>query len=214
MNLKKDLLNLGIKSQASNPKDRLNIYIPIYAGGELIWDAQHRKHENQHIRLDKINVENKTVLDIGCNTGYISFRLANQAKHIIGIDKDPDILEVCNLIKEIDQVTNVDFIEIDKYKVFDSPVNILSQNPNYPFDVALNLSNFDIDITVRELKYWGNAAKVWYIEPTNHPDHFKDKDEFKKYGIEQFSQFGEVEFLTYTDYQHRGMFKLTMNEGH
>jgi len=211
MDLKTRLQEIIQQKEASNPVDRVNIYSPICLNGELICDTEKRKHENQHIRLNHINVEGKTVLDIGCNTGYISFQLANKAKHIVGMDKDPKVLEICNIIKELDQVNNTEFIEINKWDVFDSPNNLISQHPNCPFDVALNLSNFDIDVTVQELELWGKIATTWYIEPTNHPDHFKGKDEFKQYGIEQFSKFGEVEFLTYTDYQDRGLFRLTMN---
>ena len=205
------LLQLGELSGHSDPNQRVNIYIPIYANDELIWDAGKRKHENQHLRLNKIDVEGKNVLDLGCNTGYISFQLANKAKSIVGIDKDTKILEICNLIKEIDQVDNVEFIETNKWDLTQE-TNPVITHKNYPFDVALNLSNFHIEETVRELKLWGHIAKVWYIEPTNHQSHFTEQEETIKQAKEDFSQFGEVEFLTYTDYQDRGLFKLTMNE--
>ena len=206
---KQKLIEYGKGYLAPNPLDRTNVYIPIFAGGELLWDAQHRKHENQYLRVDKIEVEDKTVLDIGCNTGYISFRLAEKgAKYILGIDNDSKVLEICDLIKEVDQANNIEFVEANK-RDFNSD-NPVINNPNFPFDIGLTLSNFDIDATYREMEIYGHYAKVWYLEPTNHPDHFRDKDEFKSYSIEKFSKFGDVEFLTYTDYQDRGLFKVTM----
>jgi SAM-dependent methyltransferase len=208
---KNKLLQLGKQSNHNDPNQRVNVYIPIYANDELIWDAEKRKHENQHLRLNHINVEGKNVLDLGCNTGYISFQLADKAKSIVGIDKDPKVLEICNLIKEIDQIDNVEFLEFNKWNL-EKDNNLLENHKNYPFDVALNLSNFHIEETVRELKLWGHIAKVWYIEPTNHQTHFTEQEETIRQAKEEFSQFGEVEFLTYTDYQDRGLFKLTMNE--
>lgn len=215
---KQKLIEYGKGWTDPNPLTRTNVYIPIFAGGELLWDPERRKHENQHLRIDKIEVEGKTVLDIGCNTGYISFRLIEKgAKYVVGVDNDPKILKICNLIKEADQVDNIEFIEVDKKnftsrmkkQFFDNPV---TNHSCFPFDVGLTLSNFDIDRTADEMREWGNYAKVWYLEPTNHPDLYKDKDEFKSYSIEKFSEFGDVEFLSYTDYQNRGLFKLTMNE--
>ena len=208
---KNKLLQLGELSKHSDLKQRVNVYIPIYANDELIWDAEKRKHENQHLRLNHINVEGKNVLDLGCNTGYISFQLASKAKSIVGIDKDPQVLEICNLIKEIDQIDNVEFIETNKWDLTQENNPVITHK-NYPFDVALNLSNFHIEETVRELELWGHVAKVWYIEPTNHQTHFTEQEETIRQAKEEFSQFGEVEFLTYTDYQDRGLFKLTMNE--
>lgn len=211
MDLKARLQELIQRKGASDPADRVNVYSPICLNGELFCDSERRKHENQHIRLNHINVEGKTVLDIGCNTGYISFQLADKAKSILGIDRDTNVLEICNIVKELDQVNNVEFMEFDKWELANNPDNDLINHPNYPFDIALNLSNFHIEETVRELKVWGNIAKVWYIEPTNHAEHFTEREETINQSIKAFSEFGTVEFLTYTDYQDRGLFKLTMN---
>jgi SAM-dependent methyltransferase len=211
MDLKQKLLEISLKSRAPLLQDRVNIYMPVYAGGDLIFDAERRKHENQHVRFDAIDVEGKNVIDVGCNTGYGTFKLAPKANSILGIDKDVKVLEVCNIIKEIDQVSNVEFLEFNKWDL-EKDNNLLENHQNYPFDIALNLSNFHIEETVRELKLWGNLAKVWYLEPTNHSTHFTSREETVQQAISEFSQFGEVEFLTYTDYQDRGLFKLTMNE--
>jgi len=186
----------------NNP--RIDVYIPVYANGELIWDGNRRKHKNQHIRLDHIDVKDKTVLDFGCNTGYIDFRLIEKgAKHITAIDLKPELIKICLWIWALEKHYNtIDFICANKYD--------WANECNDTFDVGLNLSNFDYDKTIEELKEYGHLAKTWYIEPTNHNPHYKTTEEILEWGVNELSQFGEVEFLTHTDYQHRGLFKLVI----
>jgi SAM-dependent methyltransferase len=186
----------------NNP--RIDVYIPVYANGELIRDGNKRKHKNQHIRLDHIDVKDKTVLDFGCNTGYIAFRLIEKgAKHITAIDLKPELIKICLWIWALEKHYNtIDFICANKYD--------WANEYNDTFDIGLNLSNFDYDKTIDELKEYGHLAKTWYIEPTNHNPHYKTIEEILEWGVNELSQFGEVEFLTHTDYQHRGLFKLVI----
>ena len=204
---------LSISDNTLPAGERVDVYIPVVVGGEVIRDGNRRKHENQHIRLNPIDVAGKTVLDVGCNTGYISFRLKEKgAKYVLGVDKDPKVIRVCNTVKEYDGFTDIDFIEVDKgyfdptYK--DKVANPVLDSEHFPFDVGLIMSNWDIDATTHELGLFRHYAQVWYLEPTNHPSHYKSKEELVEYGVEKFKQFGDVEFLTYTDYQDRGLFKL------
>lgn len=194
---------LKIAYPYQNP--RVDIYIPVYAGGEVIYDGNKRLYKNQQSRLQYLDIKGKSVLDMGCNTGFISNYCAlNGATSVVAVDLKQNLIDVCNYIKKIDNISNIDFVcglKEDLEKDY-------SQKYNFPFDIGLNLSNHNIKITVRNLKKYGHLAKVWYLEPTNHEDHFLFKEETKKQGIEAFSQFGDVEFLTYTDYQDRGLFKL------
>ena len=43
-------------------------------------------------------------------------------------------------------------------------------------------------------------AKTWYIEPTNHPENRLSKEEIKEWGERELGKYGDVEFLTFTDY--------------
>ena len=194
-----------LKIANPNQDPRVDVYIPVYAGGEIIYDGFKRLYKNQQSRLQYLNIKGKSVLDMGCNTGFISNYCAlNGATSVVAVDLKQNLINVCNYIKEIDNISNIDFIcglKEDLEKDY-------SQKYNFPFDIGLNLSNHNIEITVRNLKKYGHLAKVWYLEPTNHEAHFLSKEETKKQGIEAFSQFGDVEFLTYTDYQDRGLFKL------
>ena len=70
----------------------------------------------------------------------------------------------------------------------------LKFNPEYPIEGTYKIN-----------------AKTWYIEPTNHPDHKLSKDEIKEWGERELGKYGDVEFLTFTDYQNRGLFRLNVN---
>lgn len=194
-----------LKIAEPNQSPRVDVYIPVYAGGEVLYDGNRRKHQNQHIRLQYLDVKDKTVLDMGCNTGYISNYCAhNGATQVVGVDLKQNLIDVCNYIKEIDNISNVEFICEEKRYVEQNWGDKFS----FPFDIGLNMSNHGIDTTVRNLKQYGHLAKTWYLEPTNHPDEFLSKEDTVKQAIEAFSEFGDIEFLTYTDYQDRGLFKL------
>lgn len=200
---KDHLLKIAYPHQ--NP--RVDVYIPVYAGGEVLYDGNRREHQNQHQRLQFLNIKDKSVLDLGCNTGYISNYCAqNGAAQVVGVDLYQNLIDVCNYIKEIDNIPNVEFVCGRKESFEENWGNKFI----FPFDIGLNMSNHCIEHTTKSLKKYAHLAKIWYIEPTNHPDKFLSKEETKKQGIESFSQFGDVEFLTYTDYQDRGLFKLVI----
>ena len=194
-----------------DPKQRIDVYVPVVVEGEVLFDGNRRYHANQNGRISKIDAKDKTVFEVGGNTGYIAFRLAEQgAKHVLSIDKKENLIELCNKIKEVDNVVNVDFLEFDK-GYLEQPDCEIRNHSNFKFDVGLLMSNFDYDICIKEIQQFGDYAKVWYVEPTNHDPHYRTQEEIMNWGMNELSQFGEVEFLTYTDYQHRGMFKVTMN---
>jgi SAM-dependent methyltransferase len=185
-------------------------YTPIVIDGEVFHEARSRKHENQ-FRFDYIDVKDKTVCDLGCNNGYSSFLFAERgAKRVIGIEKDPIIAKVAKLVADVKNLPNVEILQ-GKYQDY------FTKNKNEVFDVAVFTSEQDyngvliiLSCLIGEQTYSINA-KTWYIEPTNHPDHKLSKDEIKEWGERELGKYGDVEFLTFTDYQNRGLFRLNVN---
>ena len=55
----------------------------------------------------------KTVLDIGCGTGELVFRLARQASMVTGVDLNDEMLTYSRLKQKKGQVENVEFISKD-----------------------------------------------------------------------------------------------------
>ena len=185
-------------------------YTPIVIDGEVFHEAKSRKHENQ-FRFDYIDVKDKTVCDLGCNNGYSSFLFAERgAKKVLAIERDLEIGEILELVADIKNLPNVETY-IGMYQEY------FTKNKNEVFDVAVFTSEQDyngvliiLSCLIGEQTYSINA-KTWYIEPTNHPDHKLSKDEIKEWGERELGKYGDVEFLTFTDYQNRGLFRLNVN---
>ncbi len=185
-------------------------YTPIVIDGEVFHEAKSRKHENQ-FRFDYIDVKDKTVCDLGCNNGYSSFLFAERgAKKVLAIERDLDIGEILELVADIKNLPNVETY-IGMYQEY------FTKNKNEVFDVAVFTSEQDyngvliiLSCLIGEQTYSINA-KTWYIEPTNHPDHKLSKEEIKEWGERELGKYGDVEFLTFTDYQNRGLFRLNVN---
>ena len=199
-------LNDYIKKLSHSEKKHAT-YTPIVHNGEILYEGS-RKHENQ-FRFDYIDVKDKTVVDLGCNNGYSSFIFGeNGAKKVLGIEKEPFICDVAKILKEMKGYDNVDFYNGMYQDYFQS---------NEEFDVAVYTSEGGYDsvrIVLSSLtpntQTYQIRAKTWYIEPVNHivEDGNKSTEQIKEWGLSELSQYGEVEFLTHTDYQNRGLFKL------
>ena len=189
------------------------LYTPIVIDGNVLYEGN-RKHSNQ-FRFDYIDVKDKIVCDLGCNNGYSSSRFAeNGAKRVIGIEKDPIIAKVAKLVADVKNLPNVEIFQGTYQDYFDH-----RQHPehNLEFDVVVFTSEQDyrgvctvLDCAFNPDEYLINT-KTWYIEPTNHPDHKLSKEEIKEWGETELSKYGDVEFLTFTDYQNRGLFKINVN---
>lgn len=75
-----------------------------------------------------------SLLDIGCNLGYFTFKAAEKNKMAFGVDADPFYLITCNAVKNTQKIDNVHFLKglIDKA--------YLEQMPSY--DAVFNFSVF------------------------------------------------------------------------
>ena len=62
-----------------------------------------------------LSFKDKSVLDIGCNSGEILFSLQN-IKFGVGVDFDPYKINMCNLIKRYNKSSNLDFFNLDLKK--------------------------------------------------------------------------------------------------
>ena len=78
------------------------------------------------------NIEGVNCLDIGCQSGFFSLRLANEGYWVTGLDRDNIILDKANLVKKKFSIDNASFV---KYSIDTTSVSLL-QN----FDNILYLS--------------------------------------------------------------------------
>ena len=162
-----------------------------------------RTYENSNIRVDNIDCENKTLVDLGCNVGLITTECAKKgAKYCLGIDSMTPVIDIAKFTAEEQGLKNIDFICHEFHDYFEETVSD-------KYDIALTLSIENYIGVIEDLERLGHIAPVWYIEPTNHTNHKLSKDAIKEWGETELSKFGNVEFIRFTDYQGRGMFRLT-----
>ena len=69
----------------------------------------------QHV-LDKLNLEGKKVLDMGCNEGFFSLKMEERGASVVGIDIDEHRIEKANFIKELlKPKAKIEFKNLDIY---------------------------------------------------------------------------------------------------
>jgi 2-polyprenyl-3-methyl-5-hydroxy-6-metoxy-1,4-benzoquinol methylase len=63
--------------------------------------------------LSYVSKRKGKVLDIGCSFGVLAFHLAKKGYSVVGIDINPESIELANNIKKILKITNIHFINAD-----------------------------------------------------------------------------------------------------
>ena len=84
--------------------------IARYINIKLKWRGIHTLTYNT-IKDDLDNT--KSVLDIGCGYGRLSFLIAQRAKKVVGIDMTARAIDVCNAYKKAMPFENVEFLNCD-----------------------------------------------------------------------------------------------------
>jgi SAM-dependent methyltransferase len=182
--------------------DKLDMYMPVVYKEVILYESR-RSLADQQVRINLLpSFEGETLLDIGCNTGYLTYYLARKAAYCYGVDSNPATIAIPRDILSYKNRTNVEFHECPLwllYKVLTKPVdNIL----------FLSIFNSDeIDKIFPILKSY--CRKNIYIEPTNYEG--LKKEVLIKKNMELFEKYGQVTLLGITDYQERGLFKITLN---
>ncbi len=137
-------------------------------------------------------VKDKTVIDIGCGTGYGSYILAEQAKTVLGIDNNIEAITYC---KHQFSASNIDYIQMDGS----------SLKLNQQFDIAVTfqaIEHFvDLDGFIDQLKHVVKPNGTIYIstpnvrksqkETSKNPYHFNDMNytQFKRLISGKFTNF-------------------------
>ncbi len=181
----------------------LDIYIPIIFNGKLIRDARYRSFDKQKTRLQLLpSFKDELVLDIGCNTGFITYHIARTAKRVVGIDNNETTLYIPKYIlnNPLNEIRNVEFHH--------APLEWLASRSwaKKYFDSVIHLSILDMDRIERLMpRLTFLARRRVIIEPTNYKKRTPEQilDDAKV-----LEKYGRVELLGHTDYQGRGMFAV------
>lgn len=119
-------------------------------GKEQISHGKNRvKWERLENYIRKIDMRGKRVLDVGCNEGFFSLKLAEMgAKEVVGIDADRLRLKKAEFVSEVLGVENIKYLlvdifddDIEKYGSFDFILcmGFLHRVP-YPYQAMSQLS--------------------------------------------------------------------------
>ncbi len=90
---------------------------------------------NTKMRVESLNLSeftsNKSILDIGTNTGFLLFQMDNNFHRCEGIDWNPTLINVANEVKNYLNISNIFFHKGD----------FLKHNFDNNFDLILSLAN-------------------------------------------------------------------------
>lgn len=182
-------------------------YSPIKYKGQLIFERLRIEKRQFEFRIKKILpfIENKSVLDLGTNSGYILFEILklSNPKYCLGLDINEEILKLPRKQAELEGYKNIDFLSSnfltdENFEKLDS------------FDVVLYLSMHNIAQKTFEKavdKAWEKTKEILIIEPTNKQK--LNEEQIIKIYTKFFEKYGKVSYLGSTDFENRGLFAIT-----
>jgi len=123
------------------------------------------------------NLEGKNCLDIGCQSGYFSLRMASDGYWVTGLDSDEIILDKANLMKKKHATQNVSFANfkinlesVSSLQVFDNIIYLSIHHHMikvYGFDAASEI----LKVLCQKTKY-----RMFFDFP--YPDAYKSNELF------------------------------------
>ena len=130
---RKKHLEMKLQSIPSHPNPKIGLEqytTPSVIASDLIWNA-----------FSLGDIENKSVLDLGCGTGIFAIASALMGADLsIGVDIDSDSIEIASLVSEKLNAGNLEFICSDICE-FNEEINVNTIFQNPPFGSQKNAEN-------------------------------------------------------------------------
>jgi|APSaa5957512535_1039671.scaffolds.fasta_scaffold16415_5 SAM-dependent methyltransferase len=106
--------------------------------------------------FQKVKINDKSVIDVGCSDGYFSVKMAENGANVIGIDPDKKRIKKANFAKEFFGLNNLEFSSTNLYD--------LDSNKEYDMSVALGLIHRipDIYMALEKLCSISNSVLLEY----------------------------------------------------
>jgi len=166
---------------------------------------------NTKFRKDKLNLDkitnNKKILDVGTNAGFLLMEMNNNFHSALGIDYNCSLIKIANLVKNYLNINNIEF----KCK------NIYEFESRQKFDVILSLANhstFDSGIN-NTIKYFDKIINLinddGIIVFESHHPKYENLEKFNNhvaYLKKNFIQISEGEYLTNNFYDYGRKFVI------
>jgi SAM-dependent methyltransferase len=188
--------------------NRINIYSPVVVFDKLICEG-FRSTKVFEERMDTLpeDFNGESVLDLGCNTGYMLLEIKRKRNpgRCDGVDIDRTTLFIPQTISFHERLSNIDFNYFNNNDIIEK---ILKEEvPKFDnilcFGVYEFLNNIEEDI-IPSLVECVNKRII--IEMANHPHNYKTPEESEKYA-EGLKQFGDIK-LTILKYQDRPVIEI------
>jgi 16S rRNA G966 N2-methylase RsmD len=185
--------------------NKRNNWFLNYHETETISGLRHLNSRTKY--FDICDFENKTVLDIGCNTGQMcKYSISNGASYVYGIEYDKTA--VINAHKYLKDISNIDIVcdDIDNYFA----LSVLNK-----FDTVLFLSVIDTQELINRYGALSRLSEITKNTMYYEGHHSSKYDELIK-NIIKYTSFKSIEFCGKTydnpkDKIGRCFFKLTKN---
>jgi len=87
--------------------------------------------------LEKLDLKNKNILEIGTGSGIISLFAARLAKSVVAVDINPEAISCAKENAAQNKIGNIEFKESDLFKNIDEKFDIIVFNPPYLPDEPL-----------------------------------------------------------------------------
>ncbi len=174
----------GLSQEKTHYKDGTTYSDIVIDGKSLCKSDSARKHENQHLRIDKIvesvgDINGKTFIDFGSSSGYMLFRLKELgASRCVGVEGETELVEISNKINDIEKYNDVYFY----YKDFISDIDSLSETFDFGIVFSCINSVCSYNDPFFEVPKWlesvGKIVPVLFIEFTEYITNTPWEDEF------------------------------------
>jgi SAM-dependent methyltransferase len=106
-----------------------------------------------HTRVQSLISVNKSVLDVACGTGSLTFLIAAKTQHVVGIDKSGAMINTANKTRQKQSITNVEFLQADATKALP-----FKQNEFDTVLISMGLHQFPIASAYLVLQEMKNIA--------------------------------------------------------
>lgn len=103
------------KIQPWNHNIELPFAVQTRAGEQSSHGKNLVKWERIKPLLEDLGLSGKRVLDVGCNEGFFSSKMAEMGAQVLGVDADDKRIQKANFVKDINQTKNVEFRSVNIY---------------------------------------------------------------------------------------------------
>jgi len=113
-----------------------------------------RNNLNRIDRIKDYDFTNKVILDLGCNMGGMLHALSSKIKYGVGVDFDKKCINVANMVKDVNKISNLHFY------IFDLDKEDLDLVKNFVLENRVDICFFLA--VAQHIKKWKEVVQLCY----------------------------------------------------